>query len=264
MLAPEIAPGDWDVLVSPWHLNEKIEAFPGIGGAAPITRPSYPGSSELSSLVDRCRDIADAVAGADRPLLLSGDCLAALGMVTGLQRRYGDLTVVWLDAHGDFNNPAISTSGYLAGMSLAMVTGRAPEVISGPLGLRPVPDERALLIGARDLDDAERDALTVSRVRRAVPDPAAVRAALEDAHPSSVYIHLDIDIVDGSDLPAALRWETSAGPSIAAVEDCLAHIVDYSRPVGACMACPWPAERIGEPAVARTIGRLARAMGAVL
>ncbi len=167
-------------------------------------------------MVDRCRDIADAVGGSDRPLLLSGDCLAALGMVTGLQRRHSDLTVVWLDAHGDFNNPAISTSGYLAGMSLAMVTGRAPEVISGPLGLRPVPDERALLIDARDLDD---------------------------------------------DLPAALRWETSAGPSIAAVEDCLAHIVDYSRPVGACMACPWPAERIGEPAVARTIGRLARAMG---
>ena len=111
MLAPEIAPGDWDVLVSPWHLNEKIEAFPDVGGAAPITRPSYPGSSELSSLVDRCRDIADAVGGSDRPLLLSGDCLAALGMVTGLQRRYSDLTVVWLDAHGDFNNPAISTSG---------------------------------------------------------------------------------------------------------------------------------------------------------
>src|SRR3954451_2273181 len=162
MLTPEIAPGDWDVLVSPWHLNEKIEAFPG--GAAPITRPSYPGSSELSSLVDRCRDIADAVGGSDRPLLLSGDCLAALGMVTGLQRRHSDITVVWLDAHGDFNDPAISTSGYLAGMSLDMVTGRAPEVISGPLGLRPVPDERALLIGARDLDDAERDALKVSRV----------------------------------------------------------------------------------------------------
>jgi arginase len=253
MLAPELAPGDWDVLVSPWHLNEKIEAFPGIGGAASITRPSYPGSSELSSLVDRCRDIADAAGGSDRPLLLSGDCLAALGMVTGLQRRCSDLTVVWLDAHGDFNNPAISTSGYLAGMSLAMVTGRASEVISGPLGLRPVPDERALLIGARDLDDAERDALKVSRVRRAVPDPAAVRAALEHAQPSSVYIHLDIDIVDGNDLPATLRWETSAGPSIAAVEDCLAHIVDYSQPVGASMACPWPASESVSPRLRRRL-----------
>ena len=85
--ASEIAPGDWDLLVSPWHLNEKIEAFPGIGDAAAITRPSYPGSSEVSSLVDRCRDIADSVAESDHPLLLSGDCLAALGVVTGLQRR---------------------------------------------------------------------------------------------------------------------------------------------------------------------------------
>ena len=243
--ASEIAPGEWDVLLSPWHLNEKIESFPGIDGSAPITRPSYPGSSELSSLLDRCRDIADAVGASDRPLLLSGDCLTALGVVTGLQRRYSNLTVIWLDAHGDFNTPAISQSGYLAGMSLAMVTGRAPEVISGQLGLRPVPDEQTLLIGARDLDDAERDALRVSGVRQTIPDPAALRAALEDAHPGSVYIHLDIDIVDGSDLPAALRWETSAGPSIATVEHCLTHIVDYSQPVGACIACPWPPEPNG-------------------
>lgn len=260
----ETSPGDWDVLVSPWHLNEKIESFPGIGGSAQITRPSYPGSSELSSLLDRYGDIADAVGGSDRPLLLSGDCLTALGVVTGLQRRYSNLTVVWLDAHGDFNTPTISQSGYLAGMSLAMVTGRAPEVISEPLGLRPVPDERALLIGARDLDDAERDALNVSGVRQTIPDPEALRAALEDTHPGSVYIHLDIDIIDGSDLPGALRWETSAGPSIATIEDCLTHIVDYSRPVGACIACPWTAARIGEPEVGRTIGRLARAMGAAV
>jgi arginase len=137
-------------------------------------------------------------------------------------------------------------------------------VIAGPLGLRRVPDERALLIGARDLDDAERDALRVSAVRRTIPDPAAVRAALEDVRPDSVYVHLDLDIIDGSDLPVALRWETSAGPSIATVEDCLTHILDYSQPVGACMACPWPAERIGEPAVSEIIGRLARAIGATL
>ena len=60
-------------------------------------------------------------------MLLSGDGPAAVGMVAGLQRTYSDLTVVWLDAHGDFNTPSISTSGYLAGMSLAMaVDGSCP------------------------------------------------------------------------------------------------------------------------------------------
>ena len=72
--------------------------------------------------------LADAVAAqTDRPLLLSGDCTAALGAVAGLQRRAGGLAVTWLDAHGDFNTPETTISGYLAGMALAMLTGRAPR-----------------------------------------------------------------------------------------------------------------------------------------
>jgi arginase len=69
---------------------------------------------------------ADAVAQAARPLVLSGDCARARAVVAGVQRRYRDLAVVWLDAHGDYNTPAISTSGYLGGMSLAMLTGGTP------------------------------------------------------------------------------------------------------------------------------------------
>ena len=52
-----------------------------------------------------------------------------------------------------------------------LATGRAPEVISAAIGLRPVADDRALLIGARDLDDQERDALMASGVRRTLADP---------------------------------------------------------------------------------------------
>jgi hypothetical protein len=41
-----------------------------------------------------------------------------------------------------FSTPENSAGGYLAGMSLAMLTGRAPEAISGRLVLRPVPGRR--------------------------------------------------------------------------------------------------------------------------
>jgi arginase family enzyme len=71
------------------------------------------------------RDTADA-----RPLLLSGDCPAGLAVAAGLQERYPEIAVVWLDAHGDFNTPAITISGYLGGMALAMLTGH------GALGAR--------------------------------------------------------------------------------------------------------------------------------
>ena len=66
------------------------------------------------------RAVADAVAGAARPLLLSGDCPTGLAVAAGLQRRHREIAVVWLDAHGDFNTPASTISGYLGGMPLAV------------------------------------------------------------------------------------------------------------------------------------------------
>src|SRR3954469_13212848 len=224
----------WGLLVSPWHLDEQIDGFPAHTGAIALAGPPDPAASELERLTSRYRDVADAVAKVDRPLLLAGDCLTSLGLVAGLQRRHRDISLVWLDAHGDFNTPEISVSGYLAGMSLAMLTGRAPEAISARLGLRPVPDERAVLIDARDLDPAEREALDASRVRRVPADPDAVRDALDGRSVGDFYLHIDVDIIDGEDV-SELRWDTSPGPSFSVVEQCLARIVDAAPPIAACI-----------------------------
>jgi arginase len=253
----------WDLLVSPWHLNEQIDGFPAPAGATALVGTPDPASSELGRLTGRFRGAADTVARADRPLVLAGDCLTALGLAAGLQRRHRDLSVIWLDAHGDFNTPAISVSGYLAGMSLAMLTGRAPEPICERLGMRPVPDERALLIGARDLDPAERDALEASRVRRVAPDPDAVRSALNELSLGDVYLHVDVDIIDREDLPG-LQFPAAAGPSFSVVEQCLAQIASVAPPIAACIACAWTSERIGDESTRRAITRLAAVIGADL
>jgi arginase len=253
----------WDLLVSPWHLDEQIKGFPVPAGAITLAAPPDPTASELERLTDRYRDAADAVAQADRPLVLAGDCLTSLGLVAGLQRRYRDLSLVWLDAHGDFNTPAISVSGYLAGMSLAMLTGRAPEPICQRLGLQPVPDEHAVLIDARDLDPAERDALQASRIRRLAADPGAVRGAMEELSTGGIYLHIDVDIIDGEDL-LGLRFPVTGGPSFSVVEECLAQIVDAAPPSAACIACAWAPDRIGDESTRRAITRLAAVIGAEL
>jgi len=249
--------------VSPWHLNERIDEFPAPAGAVALVGPQDPAAGELDRLAGRFREAADVVALADRPLVLAGDCLTALGLAAGLQDRQRDLSVIWLDAHGDFNTPAISVSGYLAGMSLAMLTGRAPWLICDRLGMRAVPDERAVLIGVRDLDPAERDALDASRVRRVAPDPDAVRSALNELSPGGVYLHIDVDIIDGEDLPG-LKFPAAAGPSFAVVEQCLAQIVEVAPPIAACIACAWTAEQIGEESTRRAVTRLAAVIGADL
>jgi Arginase family len=130
------------------------------------------------------REVADAVARADKPLILSGDCTTALGVVTGLQ-RHRDLAVVWLDGHGDFNTPDTTITGYLGGMPLAMLAGRAGQLIGDRLGLRPVADSSIVLADARDLDPAERDALAASQFRRVPASPAAITAALTRLGPTT-------------------------------------------------------------------------------
>jgi arginase len=184
-----------------------------------------------------------------------------VGILAGVQRRHGDLSIIWLDAHGDFNTPEISVSGYLAGMSLAAATGRVPELVGAPVGLRAVSDQRCLLIDARDLDPAERDALAASRVTRLAADPGALRAMLQEQPPAGVYLHLDVDIVDGSDLPG-LRFPAEDGPSLSVIEDCLAQIVDCAPPVAICISCAWEPARIADPSTLRAIDRLTAAMGA--
>jgi arginase len=196
--------------------------------------------------------------------VLSGDCPAAVGVVAGLQRRHRDVAVVWLDAHGDFNTPGITTSGYLGGMALAMLTGGTQELLGDELGLRPVPDSHVVLVGARDLDPAERDALTASQVRRVPADPAAITAALDGLGGPGrlpVYLHLDIDVVDSAQLPG-LRFPSGPGPSLTQIEDCLAAVCGAASVVAAGIACAWLPDRVGDPAARQAISRLTVALGA--
>ncbi len=60
------------------------------------------------------------------PIILSGNCCSSIGTVAGLRRRgpgSDDLGLLWFDAHGDYNTPETSGSGYFDGMALAVITG---------------------------------------------------------------------------------------------------------------------------------------------
>ncbi|HVG00128.1 MAG TPA: arginase family protein, partial [Chloroflexia bacterium] len=52
------------------------------------------------------------------PLVLAGLCNTAIGVLGGVGTE--GTGVIWFDAHGDFNTPQTSTSGFLDGMALAI------------------------------------------------------------------------------------------------------------------------------------------------
>lgn len=176
--------------------------------------------------------LADAVADAQHvgrlPVILGGDCTLSIGVVAGLRRALAeDFGITWFDAHGDFNTPDTTISGFLGGMPLACCCGRGLETLREATGLtHPVKEAHVSILGVRDLDPAEKDLLDTTPVRRYTPDELANFRA--EARPT--YLHFDIDVLDPKYAPgvnyltpngltpeAALEAARSIRPHLAAL-----------------------------------------------
>ena len=159
--------------------------------------------------------------GGRRPLVLAGNCLSSLGTTAGVAGD--DLAVVWLDAHGDLETPETSTSGFVDGMALAALMGRCWRSLAASVpGFRPLPGHRAVLVGARDLSDAERALVADAGVTWVRADALGALApalgALADSGARRVYLHVDLDVHDPAELPVN-SYPAPGGLTRAAVRD---------------------------------------------
>lgn len=170
-----------------------------------VIETSMKWKAEVQTSFELMRTVAEhvrAARAADRfPIVLSGNCLAAVGVVAGLGPETG---VLWVDAHGDFNTPQTTMSGFLDGMTLATATGRCwVELARSIEGFEPVADKAVVMFGTRDLDPGEGPALTRSGIVRLGADaaPAAIETALNavSAIMDKFYLHLDMDALDPSE-----------------------------------------------------------------
>jgi arginase len=170
--------------------------------------------------------LAGWVAETDRPVVYAGDCVSVIGVLSGLERKGLAPTLLFFDAHGDFNTWETSPSGFIGGMPLAMLTGRGEQTIVTGAGLTPLPDERVYLIGARDLDPGEAEALSRSNVTQ-VPV-----ADLEHRLPPEVplHVHVDLDVVDPGDM-AAMNYPVPGGPSLDLVHAAMVSLAATGRVV---------------------------------
>jgi arginase len=144
-----------------------------------------------------------------RPISLAGDCCTAIPVLAGLRAAGIDPTVIWIDAHGDFNTPETSPSQFLGGMPLAMMVGRGPQWMCEAVGLTPLPEEKVWLIDGRDLDPLERDALDASQINRAkVADLASL------TFDGPLHVHIDLDVIDATEAPG-FNYPVPGDPSAA-------------------------------------------------
>ena len=181
-------------------------------------------------------ELAKLVANHDRSLVYSGDCLSVIGVLAGLQRKGIDPLLYWFDAHGDFHTWETTSSSFLGGMPLAMLTGRGEQTIVEATGLRPLSDNRIVLVDARDLDRGEDVAVTKSDMTVMTVEEVAT----SPPPPGPIYVHVDVDVVEPSDLPA-INYPSPGGPSADAVRSAVANLAASGRVVAASVSSWNPA-----------------------
>ena len=178
---------------------------------------------ELNRLL--AKQVNSAISRKMFPLVLAGNCNSCLGTLAGIgPDRLG---IVWFDAHGDFNTPETTISGFFDGMGLAMATGRCWRSLLGTIpGFNPIPEANVLHIGARDLDPEEEQLLQGSDVEVVKPgeEESSTRKAINIAlnklrdKMARVYLHVDVDVLDtGEALPNHLA--VPGGLSVEVVEE---------------------------------------------
>ncbi|MCC3764652.1 arginase family protein [Glycomyces sp. TRM65418] len=225
----------------PYHLDEHLPDL-GIpvpdGVAIDEVTVALPPGEVWPRLVRLYDGVAEAVAAQARSgstaTVLSGDCTVSAGVAAGLQRAGVDPSVVWFDAHGDVHTLATSESGYLGGMALRFLLGHHSEALAEPLGLRPLPEERAVLVDARDLDPAEVDFLAASALRRlGIADLSAA-----DLPDGPLLVNLDMDTLDSALLPG-LRYPAAGGPDADALLRAVQTVAATGRVAAVNLACTW-------------------------
>jgi arginase len=211
--------------------------------------------SSLQLVRERLRDVLRVVT--DTPIVIGGDCGVSSGAVAHAADRAArdgsELAVVWFDAHPDLNTPESSPSGAYGGMVLRSLIDEGV-----------IPAARVVLAGERSWDDSEHAYATETGIRCLRVDELADAAALVDAVAAtgarSVYVHIDLDVLDPAEIAGLLDPEPfglAASTLVSTIKSLRARFTL----AGATIASYAPASREDSvddaPTILRIIGALA-------
>ena len=174
-------------------------------------------------------------------LVLGGECVQAIGLLTGARRYYKHINLLWFDRDADLNTPATTPSGRIDGMVVAHIIGKgAPELVRfwGEPPLVREPD--ITLFGIARLDPPEQELLSRSPLRhvnasdiQARGAAASATDALNHLHADSreFVLHLDLDVIAQEEFPPVVV-PGSGGLSFEDVRAALKEILRHKNLVG--------------------------------
>lgn len=193
------------------HLGYEVHDVGNIVVPQPESQPIGNTSLKyLEAILKVSEELADTVTSAlvaqELPLVLGGDHSIALGSITGITRVYKDISVVWIDAHADFNTEETTPSGNIHGMILAALAGIGNSHLTNIGGWAPKLDpQKIILVGVRELDPGERELLrshhvhvyTMSDIdQRGISNVMQETLSLAGKASNGIHLSLDLDALD--------------------------------------------------------------------
>jgi len=222
------------------------------------------GVARLSSIALVRERALEAMDGAPEPVItIGGDCSAELAGLTRSAQR--GAAVVYFDAHPDIHSPATSTSKAFHGMVLRTVLGDGPAELVPDV---PLPPEHLILAGVRAPDPAEADYLASAPiVSLREPTPESVVAAVTATGAGSVHIHIDLDVLDPSEVEG-MGFPEPFGMSATGLVACINALLERWPLAGAGVlefAPASPQDAVNDlPTILRLIGALSKGRPAVV
>jgi arginase len=181
------------------------------------------------------------------PLVLGGDCSILIGNLLAL-RRLGTYGLFFIDGHADFYQPEVSPTGEVADMDLAIVSGRGPNVLTNIDGLKPLVRDQDIVVfgyrdaeqaasyGSQDVRDTNMRVFDLPSVRKFDTIAAAASQAVDILANNELldgfWIHIDVDVLDDSIMPAVDYRLGGGGLSFSELSELLKILVASDRAVG--------------------------------
>ncbi|HZK02001.1 MAG TPA: arginase [Anaerovoracaceae bacterium] len=183
-----------------YELNDRGDIIQPNGGATSERLRNY------ESVIATCKVVYESTMKSFKegafPIAIGGDHSLAAGSVSATLKHYGKVGVIWVDAHGDWNDDVTTGSGNMHGMSFSAVCGQGPDIMVD-YGQGPVYADitKCVQIAARDIDRDEAEKMKAAGLNVFAIDTIdklgmqeVMRRAIEIASNGTAGIHLSFDI----------------------------------------------------------------------
>ena len=139
------------------------------------------------------------------PVTIGGDHVIAIASALASIKKYQNLGIIWVDAHGDFNTFNSTSSGNLHGLPLAVIANYEKKLLANFHNGNFYNPKNTVIVGGRDIDpwempnikDAGVTVFSTEEIHKYGAEEILNKAfEIASSGTNGVHISYDLDVID--------------------------------------------------------------------